>query len=217
MLIAQAIALFVDHNRDKVRAVNEENYKEWKKDCLSDQYARSNGRADTVRWIEQQIGLSEEMGASYEQLQDEFTMRVFLGAVDKMTEKLIPFYGDAEYTGSGLELSDDLIIDEQIAEIGVNRPGRLHPVQMSDRNERAGYYFFSDSNMKVFQSIIETSCTDRGVFITSEKFADGARWYFVRVFLDNNDVYTVTDKIGTLNHAREIMLIVDWMIGRNEQ
>ena len=217
MLVAQAVALFVDHNRDKVRAVNEENYKEWKKDCLSDQYARSNGRADTVRWIEEQIGLDEKMGASYEQLQDEFTMRVFLGAVDKMTEKLIPFYGDAEYTGSGLELSDDLIIDEQIAEIGVNRPGRLHPVQMSDRNERAGYYFFSDSNMKVFQSIIETSCTDRGVFITSEKFADGARWYFVRVFLDNNDVYTVTDKIGTLNHAREIMLIVDWMIGRNEQ
>lgn len=217
MLVAQAVALFVDHNRDKVRAVNEENYKEWKKDCLSDQYARSNGRADTVRWIEEQIGLDEKMGASYEQLQDEFTMRVFLGAVDKMTEKLIPFYGDAEYTGSGLELSDDLIIDEQIAEIGVNRPGRLHPVQMSDRNERAGYYFFSDSNMKVFQSIIETSCTDRGVFITSERFADGARWYFVRVFLDNNDVYTVTDKIGTLNHAREIMLIVDWMIGRNEQ
>ena len=216
MLVAQAVALFVEHNRDKVRAVNEENYKEWKKDCLSDQYARSNGRADTVRWIEEQIGLDEKMGASYEQLQDEFTMRVFLGAVDKMTEKLIPFYGDAEYTGSGLELSDDLIIDEQIAEIGVNRPGRLHPVQMSDRNERAGYYFFSDSNMKVFQSIIETSCTDRGVFITSEKFADGARWYFVRVFLDNNDVYTVTDKIGTMNHAREIMLIVDWLIGRNE-
>ena len=216
MLVAQAIALFVDHNRDEVRAVNEENFKDWKKDCFSIQHARSNGRADTVRWIEEQIGLSEEMGASYEQLQDDFTMRVFLGAVDKMTEKLIPFYGDAEYTGSELELSDDLIIDEQIAEIGVNRPGRLHPVQMSDRNERAGYYFFSDSNMKVFQSIIETSCTDRGVFITSEKFANGARWYFVRVFLDNGDVYTVTDKIGTMNHAREIMLIVDWLIGQNK-
>lgn len=216
MLIAQAVALFVDHNREEVRAVNEENFKDWKKDCFSIQHARSNGRADTVRWIEEQIGLSEEMGASYEQLQDDFTMRVFLGAVDKMTEKLIPFYGDAEYTGSGLELSDDLIIDERIAEIGVNRPGRLHPVQMSDRNERAGYYFFSDSNMKVFQSIIETSCTDRGVFITSEKFADGARWYFVRVFLDNNDVYTVSEKIGTLNHAREIMLIVDWLIGQNK-
>ena len=216
MLVAQAVALFVDHNRDKVRAVYEENFKEWKKDCLSDQYARSNGRADTVRWIEEQIGLDEKMGASYEQLQDEFTMRVFLGAVDKMGAKLIPFYGDAEYTGSALELSDDLIIEEQIAEIGVNRPGRLHPVQMSDRNARAGYYFFSDSNMKVFQSIIETSCTDRGVFITSEKFADGARWYFVRVFLENNDVYTVTDKIGTIDHAREIMLIVDWMIGQNK-
>lgn len=216
MLIAQAVALFVDHNREEVRAVNEENFKDWKKDCFSIQHARSNGRADTVRWIEEQIGLSEEMGASYEQLQDDFTMRVFLGAVDKMTEKLIPFYGDAEYTGSALELSDDLIIDEQIAEIGVNRPGRLHPVQMSDRNERAGYYFFSDSNMKVFQSIIETSCTDRGVFITSEKFADGARWYFVRVFLENGDVYTVTEKIGTMNHAREIMLIVDWLIGQNK-
>lgn len=216
MLIAQAVALFVDHNRDEVRAVNEENFKDWKKDCFSIQHARSNGRADTVRWIEEQIGLDEKMGASYEQLQDDFTMRVFLGAVDKMTEKLIPFYGDAEYTGSALELSDDLIIDEQIAEIGVNRPGRLHPVQMSDRNERAGYYFFSDSNMKVFQSIIETSCTDRGVFITSEKFADGARWYFVRVFLENGDVYTVTEKIGTMNHAREIMLIVDWLIGQNK-
>lgn len=216
MLIAQAVALFVDHNREEVRAVNEENFKDWKKDCFSIQHARSNGRADTVRWIEEQIGLSEEMGASYEQLQDDFTMRVFLGAVDKMTEKLIPFYGDAEYTGSALELSDDLIIEEQIAEIGVNRPGRLHPVQMSDRNERAGYYFFSDSNMKVFQSIIETSCTDRGVFITSEKFADGARWYFVRVFLENGDVYTVTEKIGTMNHAREIMLIVDWLIGQNK-
>ena len=216
MLVAQAIALFVDHNRDEVRAVNEENFKDWKKDCFSIQHARSNGRADTVRWIEEQIGLSEEMGASYEQLQDDFTMRVFLGAVDKMTEKLIPFYGDAEYTGSALKLKNDLIIDEQIAEIGVNRPGRLHPVQMSDRNERAGYYFFSDSNMKVFQSIIETSCTDRGVFITSEKFANGARWYFVRVFLDNGDVYTVTDKIGTMNHAREIMLIVDWLIGQNK-
>lgn len=216
MLVAQAVALFVDHNREEVRAVNEENFKDWKKDCFSIQHARSNGRADTVRWIEEQIGLSEEMGASYEQLQDDFTMRVFLGAVDKMTEKLIPFYGDAEYTGSALELSDDLIIEEQIAEIGVNRPGRLHPVQMSDRNERAGYYFFSDSNMKVFQSIIETSCTDRGVFITSEKFADGARWYFVRVFLENGDVYTVTEKIGTMNHAREIMLIVDWLIGQNK-
>ena len=216
MLVAQAVALFVDHNREEVRAVNEENFKDWKKDCFSIQHARSNGRADTVRWIEEQIGLSEEMGASYEQLQDDFTMRVFLGAVDKMTEKLIPFYGDAEYTGSGLELSDDLIIDEQIAEIGVNRPGRLHPVQMSDRNERAGYYFFSDSNMKMFQSIIETSCTDRGVFITSEKFDRDPRHYYVRVFLENGDVYTVSEKIGTLNHAREIMLIVDWLIGQNK-
>ena len=216
MLVAQAVALFVDHNRDKVRAVNEENFKEWKKDCLSDQYARSNGRADTVRWIEEQIGLSEELGASYEQLQDEFTMRVFMGAVDKMGAKLIPFYGDAEYTGSGLELSDDLIIDEQIAEIGVNRPGRLHPVQMADRNERAGYFFFRHDTMKAFQSIIETSCTDRGVFITSEKFDRDPRHYCVRVFLENGDVYTVTEKIGTINHAREIMLIVDWMIGRNK-
>lgn len=216
MLIAQAVALFVDHNREEVRAVNEENFKDWKKDCFSIQHARSNGRADTVRWIEEQIGLSEEMGASYEQLQDDFTMRVFLGAVDKMTEKLIPFYGDAEYDGSGLELSDDLIIDEQIAEIGVNRPGRLHPVQMSDRNERAGYYFFSESNMLVFQSIIETSCTDRGVFITSEKFDRDPRHYYVRVFLENGDVYTVTEKIGTLDHAREIMLIVDWLIGQNK-
>lgn len=216
MLVAQAVALFVDHNREEVRAVNEENFKDWKKDCFSIQHARSNARADTVRWIEEQIGLSEKMGASYEQLQDDFTMRVFLGAVDKMTEKLIPFYGDAEYTGSGLELSDDLIIDEQIAEIGVNRPGRLHPVQMSDRNERAGYYFFSDSNMKMFQSIIETSCTDRGVFITSEKFDRDPRHYYVRVFLENGDVYTVTEKIGTMNHAREIMLIVDWLIGQNK-
>ena len=216
MLVAQAVALFVDHNREEVRAVNEENFKDWKKDCFSIQHARSNGRADTVRWIEEQIGLDEKMGASYEQLQDEFTMRVFLGAVDKMTEKLIPFYGDAEYTGSGLELSDDLIIDEQIAEIGVNRPGRLHPVQMSDRNERAGYYFFSDSNMKMFQSIIETSCTDRGVFITSEKFDRDPRHYYVRVFLENGDVYTVSEKIGTMNHAREIMLIVDWLIGQNK-
>ena len=216
MLVAQAVALFVDHNREEVRAVNEENFKDWKKDCFSIQHARSNGRADTVRWIEEQIGLSEEMGASYEQLQDDFTMRVFLGAVDKMTEKLIPFYGDAEYTGSALELSDDLIIDEQIAEIGVNRPGRLHPVQMSDRNERAGYYFFSESTMKFFQSIIETSCTDRGVFITSEKFDRDPRHYYVRVFLENGDVYTVSEKIGTMNHAREIMLIVDWMIGQNK-
>lgn len=216
MLVAQAVALFVDHNREEVRAVNEENFKDWKKDCFSIQHARSNGRADTVRWIEEQIGLDEKMGASYEQLQDDFTMRVFLGAVDKMTEKLIPFYGDAEYTGSGLELSDDLIIDEQIAEIGVNRPGRLHPVQMADRNERAGYYFFSESNMLVFQSIIETSCTDRGVFITSEKFDRDPRHYYVRVFLENGDVYTVTEKIGTINHAREIMLIVDWMIGQNK-
>ena len=216
MLVAEAVALFVDHNRDEVRAEYEKNFQEWKKDCISTQYARSNGRADTVRWIEEQIGLSEEMGASYEQLQDEFTMRVFLGAFGRITEKLIPFYGDAEYDGSGLELSDDLIIDEQIAEIGVNRTGRLHPVQMADRNERAGYYFFSESNMLVFQSIIETSCTDRGVFITSEKFADGARCYFVRVFLENGDVYTVTDKIGTIDHAREIMLIVDWMIGQNK-
>lgn len=216
MLVAQAVALFVDRNREEVRAVNEENFKDWKKDCFSIQHARSNGRADTVRWIEEQIGLDEKMGASYEQLQDEFTMRVFLGAFGRITEKLIPFYGDAEYDGSGLKLEDDLIIDEQIAEIGVNRPGRLHPIQMSDRNERAGYYFFSESNMLVFQSIIETSCTDRGVFITSEKFADGARWYFVRVFLENGDVRTVTDKIGTLDHARELMLIVDTLIGRNE-
>ena len=216
MLIAQAVALFVDHNRDEVRAVNEENFKDWKKDCFSIQHARSNGRADTVRWIEEQIGLDEKMGASYEQLQDEFTMRVFLGAVDKMTEKLIPFYGDAEYTGSGLELKNDLIIEDQIAEIGVNRPGRLHPVQMSDRNERAGYFFFRHDTMKFFQSIIETSCTDRGVFITSEKFDRDPRHYYVRVFLENGDVYTVSEKIGTLNHAREIMLIVDWMIGQNK-
>ena len=216
MLVAQAVALFVEHNRDKVRAVYEENFKDWKKDCLSIQHARSNGRADTVRWIEEQIGLSEEMGASYERLQDEFTMRVFMGAVDKMGAKLIPFYGDAEYTGSGLELKNDLIIEEQIAEIGVNRPGRLHPIQMSDRNERAGYFFFRHDTMKAFQSIIETSCTDRGVFITSEKFDRDPRHYCVRVFLENGDVYTVTEKIGTINHAREIMLIVDWMIGRNK-
>ena len=216
MLVAQAVALFVDQNRDEVRAVYEENFKDWKKDCFSIQHARSNGRADTVRWIEEQIGLSEELGASYEQLQDDFTMRVFMGAVDKMGAKLIPFYGDAEYTGSALKLKNDLIIDEQIAEIGVNRTGRLHPVQMADRNERAGYYFFSESNMLVFQSIIETSCTDRGVFITSEKYDRDPRHYYVRVFLENGDVYTVTEKIGTMNHAREIMLIVDWMIGQNK-
>ena len=212
MLVAQAVALFVDHNRDKVRAVNEENFKEWKKDCISVQYARSNGRADTVRWIEEQIGLDEKMGASYEQLQDDFTMRVFLGAVDKMTEKLIPFYGDAEYDGSGLELSDDLIIDEQLEEIGANNTGRLHPVQMADRNERAGYFFFSHDTMKFFQSRIETHSTDHGVFITSEKFDTDPRHYVVRVFLENGDVRTVTEKVGTIDHARQLKIIVDALI-----
>ena len=212
MLVAQAVALFVDQNRDEIRAVYENNFQEWKKDCLSIPYARSNARADAVRWIEDQIGLNEDQRAAYDQLQDEFTMRAFVGGIEKITEKMIAFYGDEKYTGSALELKNDLIIDEQIAEIGVNRPGRLHPVQMADRNERAGYYFFSDSNMKVFQSIIETSCTDRGVFITSEKFGDGARWYFVRVLLEDGDVSTVSEKVGTLNHAREIMLIVDALI-----
>lgn len=152
------------------------------------------------------------MGASYEQLQDEFTMRVFMGAVDKMGAKLIPFYGDAEYTGSALKLKNDLIIDEQIAEIGVNRPGRLHPVQMADRNERAGYFFFRHDTMKFFQSRIETHSTDHGVFITSEKFDTDPRHYVVRVFLENGDVRTVTEKVGTIDHARQLKIIVDALI-----
>lgn len=212
MLVAQAVALFVDRNREEVRAKNEENFKNWKKDCISAQYARSNARADTVRWIEDQIGLKDDQRAAYDQLQDDFTMRVFLGGVECMAKKLIPFYGDEEHDGSGLVLKDDLIIDEQIEAIGANRPGRLHPVQMSDRNERAGYFFFRHDTMKFFQSIIETSCTDHGVFITSEKYDRDPRHYVVRVFLENGDVRTVTEKVGTRDHARELMIIVDALI-----
>lgn len=212
MLVAHAIALFVDQNRDEIRAVYEENFKDWKKDCISVQYARSNARADAVRWIEDQIGLNEDQRAAYDQLQDDFTMRAFMGGIEKITEKMIAFYGDEKYTGSGIELSDDLIIDEQMAEIPANHPGRLHPVQMADRNERAGYYFFSDSTMKFFQSRIETSCTDHGVFITSERYGDDRRHYVVRVFLEDGDVRTVTEKVGTIDHARKLKTIVDALI-----
>ena len=212
MLVAQSVALFVDRNRDSVRAEYEKNFKEWKKDCISVQYARSNARADTVRWIEDQIGLKDDQRAAYDQLQDDFTMRVFLGGVECMAKKLIDFYGDAEHDGSGLVLQDDLIIDEKIEAIGANRPGRLHPVQMADRNERAGYYFFNHDTMKFFQSIIETSCTDHGVFITSERYDNDPRHYMVRVFHESGDVSTVSEKIGTVEHAREVMLIVDALI-----
>lgn len=214
MLVVHAIALFVDQNRDEIRAVYAENFKDWKKDCISVQYARDNARADTVRWIEDRIGLNEDQRAAYDQLQDDFTMRVFMGGVEKIAKKLAPFYDDEEYTGSGLELQDDLIIDEQMDEIGANNTGRLHPVQMADRNERAGYFFFRHDTMKFFQSIIETSCTDRGVFITSERFDDQPRHYVVRVLLENGDVRTVTEKVGTLARARELMLIVDALIAQ---
>lgn len=212
MLVAHAVAFFVERNRDEVRAVYEENFKDWKKDCLSVQYARDNARADTVRWIEDRIGLNEDQRAAYDQLQDSFTMRAFLGGVAKITEKMIPFYGDAEYTGSGLELSDELIKDDQVAAIGANNPGRLHPVQMADLNARAGRYFFRDNEMRIFQSRIETSSTDRGVFITSEKYDTNPRHYRVRVILEDGDVSTVSEEIGTIEHAREIRLIVDAMI-----
>lgn len=216
MLVAHAIAFFVEQNREAVRAEYEYNFQEWKKDCLSVPYARSNARADVVRWIEDQIGLDEDQRAAYDQLQDEFTMRAFLGGVEKIAKKLIDFYGDAEYTGSGLLLEDDLIIDEPLEAIGANRPGRLHPVQMADRNERAGYYFFSDSTMKFFQSRIETHSTDHGVFITSERYDRDPRHYMVRVFHESGDVSTVSEKIGTIEHAREIAYIVDARIARNK-
>ena len=212
MLVAHAIALFVDQNRDEIRAVYEENFKDWKKDCISVQYARSNARADAVRWIEDRIGLNEDQRAAYDQLQDEFTMRAFMGGIEKITEKMIAFYDDEEYVGSGLELSDDLIIDEQLEEIGANNTGRLHPVQMADRNERAGYFFFRHDTMKFFQSRIETHSTDHGVFITSEKFDTDPRHYVVRVFLENGDVRTVTEKVGTIDHARQLKIIVDALI-----
>lgn len=101
MLVAQAIAMFVDRNREAVKAEYENLFKEWKSDCLSVKHARSNARADVVRWIEQQIGLFEDQRAEYDQLQDVFTMRVFVGGVSCMTKKLAKFYGDEECTGNG--------------------------------------------------------------------------------------------------------------------
>lgn len=209
MLVAQAVAFYVEQNRDEVREEYAKIYKEWKKDGVSNKIAQSNARADVVRWVEGQIGLEASKRAAYDQLQDQFTMRAFQGGVEKITEKMIPFYGDDEYTGAELELHDDLIIEEEIAEIGANRPGRLHPGQMADRNERAGYFFFTYETMEFFQSVIETSCTDRGVFITSEKFDTAPRHYRVRVFLESGDVATVSEQIGTREHARQIMLKVD--------
>lgn len=209
MLVAQAVAFFVEQNRDQVREEYRNIFKDWKKDGVSDKIARSNARADVVRWVEGQIGLEASKRAAYDQLQDHFTMRAFQGGVEKITEKMIPFYGDDEYTGSELELSDDLIIEEEIAAIGANNPGRLHPGQMSDRNDRAGYFFFTYETMEFFQSIIETSCTEHGVFITSERFDRDPRHYRVRVFLENGDVVTVSEQIGTREHARQIMLKVD--------
>lgn len=216
MLVAHAIAMFVDRNREAVRAEYENNFKEWKKDCISVQYARSNARADVVRWIEDQIGVSDDQRAAYDQLQDDFTMRAFLGGVEKIAAKMVAFYDDAEYTGTGLLLEDDLIIEEPLEAIGANRPGKLHPVQMADKNERAGYYFFSDSTMKFFQSIIETSCTEHGAFITSERYDTDPRHYMVRVFHENGDVSTVSEKIGTIEHAREIAYIVDARIAQKK-
>lgn len=209
MLVAQAVAFFVEQNRDQVKAEYENLFKEWKKDGVADKVARSNARADLVRLIEEQIGLDEVQRAAYDQLQDQFTMRAFIGGVEKIAAKLVPFYGDAEYTGSALELQDDLIVDEEIEEIGANCPGRLHPGQMADRNDRAGYFFFTYETMEFFQSVIETSCTDHGVFITSERFDTDPRHYRVRVFLENGDVVTVSEQVGTIEHAREIMLKVD--------
>lgn len=209
MLVAQAVAFYVEQNRDEVREEYAKIFKDWKKDGVSNKVAQSNARADVVRWVEGQIGLEASKRAAYDQLQDQFTMRAFQGGVEKITEKMIPFYGDDEYTGSELELHDDLIIEEEIEAIGANNPGRLHPGQMADRNERAGYFFFTYETMEFFQSVIETSCTDRGVFITSEKFDTAPRHYRVRVFLESGDVATVSEQIGTREHARQIMLKVD--------
>lgn len=214
MLIAHAIAIFVDQNRDAVKTEYEEIFKDWKKDGVSNKVARSNSRADVVRWVEGQIGLEADKRAAYDQLQDHFTMRAFIGGVEKIAEKLAAFYGEEVYTGSGLELHDDLIDEDEVARIGANCPGRLHPGQMADRNDRAGHFFFTYETMQFFQSVIETSCTDRGVFITSERFDNDPRHYRVRVFLENGDVVTVSEKIGTIEHAREIMLKVDARIAR---
>ena len=209
MLIAQAVAFYVEQHREEVREEYGNIFKDWKKDGVSNRVAQSNARADVVRWIEGQIGLEANKRAAYDQLQDHFTMRAFMGGIEKITEKMIAFYGDDEYTGSDLDLKDDLIIEDEVAKIGANRPGKLHPVQMADRNERAGYFFFRDDTMKFFQSIVETSCTDRGVFITSERFDKDPRHYRVRVFLESGDVATVSEQIGTRERAREIMLKVD--------
>lgn len=209
MLVAQAVAFYVDQNREQVREEHAKIYKEWKKDGVSNKVAQSNSRADVVRWIEGQIGLESVKRAAYDQLQDQFTMRAFQGGIEKITEKMIAFYGDDEYTGSDLDLKDDLIIDDEIEAIGANCPGKLHPSQMADRNDRAGYFFFTYETLEFFQSIIETSCTEHGVFITSEKFDTDPRHYRVRVFLENSDVATVSAQIGTIERAREIMLKVD--------
>lgn len=216
MLVAQAVAFFVEQNREEVRSEYENLFREWKKDGAAVKVARSNARADTVRWIEAQIGLEEDQRAAYDQLQDQFTMRAFIGGVEKIAEKMIAFYGEEVYTGSGLELHDDLIIDDEVVKIGANNPGKLHPGQMADRNDRAGHFFFTYETMEFFQSIIETSCTDRGVFITSEKFDLDPRHYRVRVFLEDGDVVTVSEKIGTIERAREIMIKVDARIARSK-
>lgn len=212
MLVAQAVAIFVDQNRDAVKTEYEKlfkEWKEWKEYGVTDKVVRSNARADLVRWIEEKIGLEEDQRAAYDQLQDYFTMRAFIGGVEKITEKMTAFYGDTECTGAGLELDDDLIVNEQIEEIGANCPGVLHPVQMAEKSTRAGYYFFDDGAMNFFQSRIETSCTVHGVFITSERFDTAPRHYRVRVFREAGDVVTVSDQIGTIEHARWIMAIVD--------
>ena len=216
MLVAQAIAMFVERNREAVKAVYDENFKEWKKDYVSLKAARSNARADVVRWIEARIGLNEDQRADYAQLQDVFTMRVFAGGVTCIAQKLVEFYGNTEYTGIGLRLEDDLINEDEVSRIGTNKPGRLHPVQMADKNASAGNHFFDDATMKFFQSIVETSCTDRGVFITSERYDTQPRHYRVRVFCENGDVVSVSEGIMTLDRAKEVMFIVDALISLNK-
>lgn len=81
--------------------------------------------------------------------------------------------------------------------------------EFKDLNKASGFYFFSDSTMQFFNSLVETELLKGNYFITSERFEDSNRklWpkeYAVRkADLHTGSVETVSKNHKSIKEAKE--------------
>lgn len=75
-------------------------------------------------------------------------------------------------------------------------------------NREAGHHFFSRSTMRFFNSLVYAGALEGGrYFITSERYAEEARRYTIRVANEQGHVDTVGEfqQYATLNQAKRAL------------